>query len=198
MKKRLVFKTTTILLFLILILFFYNKTTKKKEIVNNDIISVENDNYNSNMIRDVSYISKDTRGNEYILNASEGQIDLSNTKIIFLNNLVAKINLNDKSEINIISDFGKYNIDNYDTIFSKNVIITYMDHKIRGNYLDFSLNRNSMIISKDVIYSNLNKSLTADVIEINLRTKDTKIFMHEQNKKVKVKSKNWNGCNQKI
>jgi len=190
MKKSLVFKTTTILFFLILILFFFNKTTKKKEVVNNDIISVENDNYNSNMIRDVRYISKDARGNEYILNASEGQIDLSNTKIIFLNNLVAKINLNDKSEINIISDFGKYNIDNYDTIFSKNVIVTYMDHEIKGNYLDFSLSRNSMIISKDVIYTNLNKSLEADVIEINLRTKDTKIFMHEQKKKVNVKSKN--------
>ena len=190
MKKSLVFKTTTILFFLILILFSYNKIIKKKEVVNNEIISVENDNYNSNIIRDVSYISKDTRGNEYILNASEGQIDLSNTKTIFLTNLVAKINLNDKSEINIISDFGKYNIDNYDTIFSKNVIITYMDHKIKGNYLDFSLDRNSMIISKNVIYTKLHKSLEADVIEINLRTKDTKIFMHEQNKKVIVKSNN--------
>ena len=65
-----------------------------------------------------------------------------------------------------------------------------MDHKIKGNYLDFSLDRNSMIISKDVIYTKLNKSLKADVIEIDLRTKDTKIFMHEQNKKVNVKSKN--------
>jgi len=190
MQKSLLFKTITILFFLILILFSYNKITKKKEVVNNEMTSVENDNYNSNIIRDVNYLSKDSRGNEYILNASEGQIDLSNTKTIFLTNLVAKINLNDKSEINIISDFGKYNIDNYDTIFSKNVIITYMDHEIKGNYLDFSLYRNSMIISKDVIYTKLNKSLEADVIEIDLRTKDTKIFMHEQNKKVNVKSKN--------
>ena len=190
MKKSLVFRTTIIFFFLILILFSYNKITKKKEVVNNDMISDENDSYNSNIIRDVSYISKDSRGNEYILNASEGQIDLSNTKTIFLTNLVAKINLNDKSEINIISDFGKYNIDNYDTIFSKNVIMTHMDHEIKGNYLDFSLDRNSMIISKDVIYTKLNKSLQADVIEIDLRTKDTKIFMHEQNKKVNVKTKN--------
>ena len=190
MKKSLVFKTITILFFLLLILFFYNKKTEKKEFVSNDIISVENDNYNSNMIKDVSYISKDTRGNEYILNASEGQIDLSNTKTIFLTNLVAKINLNDKSEINIVSDFGKYNIDNYDTIFSKNVLINHMNHKISGDYLDFSLERNSMIISKNVSYTNGKNTLKTDVIEINIQTKDTKIFMYENNSKVSIKTKN--------
>ena len=140
------------------------------------------------MIRDVSYISKDTKGNEYILNASEGQIDLSNTKIIFLTNLVAKINLNDKTEINIISDFGKYNIDNYDTIFSKNVIITYLDNKIKGEYLDFSLEKNLMIISRDVIIKNNEISIKADVIEINIETKDVKIFMYEEDKKINIKS----------
>ena len=66
MQKSLLFKTITILFFLILILFSYNKITKKKEVVNNEMTSVENDNYNSNIIRDVSYLSKDSRGNEYI------------------------------------------------------------------------------------------------------------------------------------
>ena len=65
-----------------------------------------------------------------------------------------------------------------------------MEHKIRGNYLDFSLNRNSMIISKEVIYTNRNKTLKADVIEINIETKDTKIFMYEKNEKVNIKSEN--------
>ena len=65
-----------------------------------------------------------------------------------------------------------------------------MEHKIRGNYLDFSLNRNSMIISKEVIYTNHNKTLKADVIEINIETKDTKIFMYEKNEKVNIKSEN--------
>ena len=43
-----------------------------KRILNNE------DNYNSNIIKDVNYLSKDERGNEYILDAAEGQIDLSN------------------------------------------------------------------------------------------------------------------------
>ena len=46
-----------------------------------------------------------------------------------------------------------------------------------------------MIISKNVIYSNLENVLKTDVIEINIKTKDSKIFMFDQNKKVNIKSK---------
>ena len=44
-----------------------------------------------------------------------------------------------------------------------------------------------MIISKDVNYNNSENELKADVIEINIKTKNTKIFMHEQNRKVNIK-----------
>ena len=47
-----------------------------------------------------------------------------------------------------------------------------------------------MIISKDVIYNNSKNILRADVIELNIKTKDTKIFMHEKEHKVNIKSKN--------
>ena len=89
--------------------------------------------------------------------------------------------------IEISSDFGKYNINNYDTIFSKNVIITYLDNKITGDYLDFSWEKNLMIISRDVILKNNKSSLQADVIEVNIETRDIKIFMYEENKKVNIK-----------
>ena len=46
-----------------------------------------------------------------------------------------------------------------------------------------------MIISRNVIYTNLENILKADVIEINIRTKDTKIFMYQNNEKVNIKSK---------
>jgi lipopolysaccharide assembly outer membrane protein LptD (OstA) len=99
------------------------------------------------------------------------------------------IRLKDKDNVNITSDFGKYNIVNNDTIFSKNVIITYLDNKITGDYGDFSFERNSIIISKDVTYTNLENMLKADLIEMDIKTKDTKISMYEQNKKVNIKSK---------
>ena len=98
--------------------------------------------------------------------------------------------MKDYKLIEISSDFGKYNIKNYDTIFSKNVIITYLNNKITGDYLDFSLDKNLMIISKNVVMRNEKSSLKADVIEVNIETKDIKIFMYEENKKVIIDSEN--------
>ena len=56
--------------------------------------------------------------------------------------------------------------------------------------MDLSLERNLLIISKKVTYNNLNNFLKADVIEMNLKTKDTKIFMYENEKKVKITNQN--------
>ena len=101
-----------------------------------------------------------------------------------------KINLSDNNSINIYSEFGKYNINNFDTIFSKNVLINYLDNKIEGQYLDFSIQRNSMLISKNVILTNLNNTIKTDVVEINIKTKDTKIYMYDKNKKVSIERNN--------
>ena len=76
----------------------------------------------------------------------------------------------------------QYNSDNFDTIF-QNVIINYLDNKINGEYLDFSLIRNSMIISKNLIYTNLENVLKADVIEIDIKTKDAKFSCMKKIKK---------------
>ena len=47
-----------------------------------------------------------------------------------------------------------------------------------------------MLISKKLVYTNIENILKADVIEINIQTKDTRIFMLENNKKVNIKSNN--------
>ena len=174
---------------------FYSEKFKKKtnESFNEKVI-VEN-SFSSNTIKDVNYISKDVKGNEYIINASTGEIDINNPDIIYLTNVIAIINLKNSNTINIKSDFGKYNTKNFDTIFSKNVLINYLDNKITGEYLDFSMERNLMVISRDIVYTNLDNILHADVLEMNIETKDTKIFMYESEKKVNIKNKNWDGYN---
>ena len=96
--------------------------------------------------------------------------------------------MNNSEDIVITSDYGKYNINNYDTIFSKNLKIYYLDNKITAEYGDFSIGRNSMIISKEVIYTNPENILKADVVKVNIETKDSVIYMHEENKKVNIKS----------
>ena len=182
-----------ILIILVFLFLIYDKIFKinKNDVNINNLPDVKEEfQTNSNIIKDVKYVSKDSKGNEYIIQALEGEIDYSNPNIIFLKNVKALINLRDSNSIIVSSKFGKYNLDNYDTIFSKNVVIDYLNHKVTGEYLDFSLDRNSMIISKKVVYTNLKNILKADVIEINIETKDTKIFMYENSKSVNVKSKN--------
>ena len=105
-----------------------------------------------------------------------------------MKNVYALIKLKNLEEITIFSDFGKYNSQNNDTIFSKNVIINYLENKITGEYLDFSIIKNLMLISKNVIYTNPTNVLKADVVEMNIKTKDTKIFMYENKKKVNLKT----------
>ena len=46
-----------------------------------------------------------------------------------------------------------------------------------------------MIISNNVTYTDPENILKADVIEMDIKTKDTKIFMYESDKKVNIKSK---------
>ena len=48
--------------------------------------------------------------------------------------------------------------------------------------------KNLLIVSRKVIYRNLENILKADVIELDTITKDTKIFMYNSNKQVNVKN----------
>ena len=177
--------------------FFYFKSSSEKNLIKTELIesveeeSIEIANENiesSNIIEEVSYTAKDSKGNEYFLKASEGTIDQNESNFIFLKSVKAIINLKNYKLIEISSDFGKYNINNYDTIFSKNVSIIYLDNKITGEYLDFSLDKNLMFISRDVILKNKTNSLHADVIQVDIEKNDIKIFMYEENKKVSIKS----------
>jgi len=181
---------------LIIIVFFtvYVRYFKKDNSLTNNQEQIKNNDkviHNSNIIKDINYTSEDLRGNKYTVLAKEGEIDLSNTDIIFLKDVTAYIYLKKRMEtITITSNFGKYNSINFDTIFSKNVIIDYIDNKITGEYLDYSMKKNLIIISRNVVYKNLENILKADVIELNTTTKDTKIFMYNSTKKVNIKSIN--------
>jgi LPS export ABC transporter protein LptC len=179
-----------ILCFIVVLIVINSKIFEKKDATLIKPQELENEVYSSNKIKDVKYTTKDADGNEYIITATEGEIDYSNTNIIYLTNIKAKIKLIDSDDISITSDYGKYNSGNFDTIFSKNVIINYLNNEITGEYLDFSLERNSLLMTKKVVYTNLENILKADAIEMNLKTKDTKIFMYENQKKVNIKSIN--------
>ena len=190
MTKKKFGKIFTIILFLVIVfILIYSKFFKEKKVALTIPQKLEDISDNSNIIKDIEYRAKDSDGNEYIITADQGEIDYSNSNILYLTKVIGLIRLVNSENITITSEFGKYNSENFDTIFSKNVIINYLDNKITSEYLDFSLERNLMLISKEVVYTNLGNILYADVIEVNIQTKDTKIFMYENKKKVNIKSK---------
>ena len=193
-KKKLLF----FLIFFLMIAYFFHLKSKKEVQSTKESIELNEEVKNSNIIKDIRHISKDMEGNEYIIEAAQGEIDLTNSEIMFLENVTATIKPIDTSHIIITSDFGKYNIQTYDSNFTKNVKINYLNNKITAEYLDFSINNNLMTISENVIYTNDENILKADIAEMDIKTKDTKIFMYEDYKKVNIQSKNYSGYNKKI
>ena len=186
--KRLIIFFSVIIIIILIVFKFYKKEEVK--LIEN-IEPIEESFSNSNIIKDIKYTSRDLKGNEYTILAEEGEIQLNNSDVIFLKNVTAYIKLIKNNElITIISNFGKYNTVNYDTIFSKDVKINYLDNRITGNYLDFSMMKNLLIISKNVVYTNPENILKADVMELDTITKDTKIFMHNYKEKIVVKNRN--------
>jgi len=181
-----------IIIFAVSFFFIYSNYFQKEKNNQNLNLEVEEESStNSNIIKEIKYASKDLKGNEYIILADEGEIDLDNSDIIFLKNVKAFINLIEKNEtITIVSDFGKYDTINYDTIFSQNVKIQYQDNTITGDYLDFSRKKNLLIISKNVVYTNPTNILKADVVELDTISNDTKIFMYNSKDKVNIESRN--------
>ena len=146
----------------------------------------EEQNSDSTYINDINYTSIDVRGNKYQITAKLAEIKIENSDVMFLTDVIAFVFIRDKDTVKITSNFGKYNSKNYDTIFSDNVIVIYPGHKITGEYLDFSFLTNLGIFTTNVIYTGEKTNLFADEIEMNLATKDTKIFMNDDGKKVLV------------
>ncbi len=188
-RKKLVknFFLLSILLILILIIFvkfFYkNKSPEKTE------NKIEITSSSSNIIEDVRYVSTDSKGNKYSIYALTGEIDYTNPNVIFMTEVSSIIELTNSNNIKIVSDYGKYNSENFDTIFSKNVRVNYLDNEINSEYLDFSINRGNMYITQNVVYTNSENILKADIIDIDIESKDTKISMFNKNEKVNIRSK---------
>ena len=175
-----------VLISLSLYLKYFNKSSKRL-VENRTVEKIDiQENISSTYIDNINYVSSDIKGNKYQITAEQAEVGINDSDTMFLENIIAYIHIKDSETMKITSDFGKYNAKNYDTIFSKNVIISYPEHMITGDYLDFSFLNNLGTISTNVIYTGIKTNLAADKIEINLTNKDTKIFMNNNTKNVLI------------
>ena len=113
MKKKIIFSLIIFFFILLTFLLLKNKQTEQTEQTENTEQNKPGDSddisYSSNIINDVYYSSKDVRGNEYIIEASQGEIDYNNSNIIYLTEVNGYVKLTNSNDIKITSDFGKYN-----------------------------------------------------------------------------------------
>ena len=190
MNKKTGLQVVMVLIIILISLWFYLKyfTENFKDVKKTLAIEKvdENQNSTSTYINDINYISTDVRGNKYQITAKLAEIKIENPDLMFLSDVVAFVFIKDKDTVKITSNFGKYNTNNYDTIFSENVIVIYPGHKVTGEYLDFSFLTNLGVFTTNVIYTGEKTNLFADKMEMNLTTKDTKIFMNDAGKKVLI------------
>ena len=190
MNKKTVIQIILIFLIFLISLSFYLKYFSNNSKVLKDTPLEEkiaaNQNNTSTYIDNINYVSFDAKGNKYQVTAEQAEIKIENSDVMFLTNVIAYIFIKDSDTVKITSNFGEYNSKNYDTIFSENVIVIYPGHKITGEYLDFSFLKNLGTMSTNVVYNGEKTNLFADKLEMNLSTKDTKIFMNDASEKVLI------------
>ena len=152
--------------------------------------SIDNDNSTSNVLRNMVYENFDNRGNRYEIYADTSEFKDLNSKKIFMKGVRAKINLDNMNFITISSEEAIFDNENLTTNFSKNVILDYLNHNIKGESLELLFDKNLITMKDQIIYKNIDTELVADQIIIDLITKDSKIFMNDKNKKIKILNKN--------
>ena len=194
-------KTTIQLLifFLIVIfIFFFIKNTflkEQKNIVNLDLNKdkiteeIKTENNQNNIIENLNYISIDAKGNEYTLNAKYGEESKEDSNIIILKQVEGTIKLKNKSDIEIKSDFAKYNSITFDTNFYENVLGFFEESKISSDNLDLFFKNNKAIMYNNIKYLDRNTAANADEISFNLLNGDVNIKMFDKKKKIQI-SKN--------
>ncbi len=192
MKKKIFIQILLLLLILLLFLFIYQKYFKEIPERKNQTIKKENIKSENKLIN-ITYESIDGAGRKYIINAETGTLDDDKPEIIYMSDVRAKIILLDKSVIYINSLKAEYNNVNYDTKFENNIRLRFLENEIHCDNLNIFFKDNLLEAYKNLTYKNLDIIMKADKVEIDLLTKNSRIFNFNENK-VQIKKKS-NGNN---
>ena len=197
---------TLIQLVLLLILFFifffisntyfYNEDTLKNS--NNDTaINKEKKLSNKNLkkknidneIINLTYEKIDINGNKYLIKAKKGILDSNRPNIVNLYIVEASLIYLNNEKLIISSKEAILNKVNFKTTFSNDVKLKYQEQTLESDILEFLFDKNIAIFKDNVKYHNQNIEAFADIININLLTKEIDIKSKNQ-KKIKIKKKN--------
>ena len=193
-KKILIQFLLLITIFIIVFSTFFLYFNKKEKLKTSNLpITKEKesliDDETGTLIKDINYTFSDTSGNYYELLSKVGKVDINNSDKIFMTDVVATIYLVDSSPVKITSKYANYNKINHETSFFENVKVTHQIHIATSENLDISFNDNLASMYNNIVYNKPGTNLTADRLEIDLITKNSKIFMDNKTEKIKIINK---------
>ena len=180
------------LIFLVLLIsfiFYFNyfhssepKETKIKE----TSADIKDPNISEgNIVKEIIYESFDSNGNNYIINSDSGTFSDDNKEEILMTNVTALIVLKNGNKITLKSKNAKYNTQNSNTRFFYDVELDYLNHRINSDNIDIFFSESKLEAYNNLVYRNSDINLIADKVQLDLLTKNTKIFMFD-NSKVKI------------
>ena len=193
MRKEILIQVFLIILVLTILIFIYQKYFKEELSDNIDIKKNEITKAENNLIN-IEYESIDREGRRYIITAETGNFKEEKSELIFMTNVNAKIFLLDGSVIYVSSLNAEYNTLIYDTRFYEEVKMNFLEHNIVCENLNIFFNKNLIEAFNNLNYKNLDIIMLADKIEIDLLTKNSKIYNFNDNNII-IKNRNLDGNN---
>ena len=191
-------KVIQILIILLIILISYFVLNKyffdKKDIsdldLSENLIIKKEDNLNlDNVMENLEYKSSDKSGNNYIIKAKKGKINLEEENLLILEDVYGEIKLIGKTTIYIYSNFAQYNRNNFDTRFYQDVIVNFEDKKFICGNLDLFFKDNIGSMYNNIVFADENTQINADQVNMNLLNGDINIIMFQEDKKIKILKK---------
>ena len=135
---------------------------------------------NKNLTKEIEYITTNKDGDTFKILAKFGKTNLKNSNILDLELVEGMISSTKRSQIYISSDKARYNYNNQSSQFYSNVELKYDNKIITCNNLDLNINENYAVAYNDVKIKDNKSVLKAQMITLNILTKDININSEEK------------------
>ena len=173
--------------YLVLNIYFFDKKDISDLDLSENLIIKKEDNLNlDNVMENLEYKSSDKSGNNYIIKAKKGKINLEKENLLILEDVYGEIKLVGKSSIYIYSNFAQYNRNNFDTRFYQNVLVNFEDKRFNCDNLDLFFKDNFGSMYNNIVFVDTNTQINADQVNMNLLNGDINIKMFQEEKKIKI------------
>ena len=184
-----------ILFLLIIIIFiaFYKVYLVKNTEIQPSLIETQKQlsgQEGNNLIQNLKYEINLDENKKYIIKSELSEVGyLQGGEVVNMQKVFAVFIDETNIPLTVTSDIAKYNNGTYNTNFSGNVQIKYLDSLIYSDRMDLDISKNIISVYDKVQYEGLYGIVNADNVRIDLITKKIEIYMNNNKDKVEVITK---------